>query len=550
MVRKFSARWDESAMHWWMPVPDERSAGIALRHLGKLGFRLEAGKAQAETEVPAGRINSGVFTQLADERASHEVPSVELYPYQIAGAEFLLKQRRALLTDQPGLGKTYQALAAVAASRALPALIVCPAGVRANWACEIETVMPWAAVSVFESRPSESLDGDLFVVSWEWLVQHRGALPVLNAVIADEAHYAKNLKSKRTKALLATVQRLAPSGMFVGLTGTPVVSGHVDLVPLLRACDAFLPFGGEAAFRARYCPEYEIETKVGQRQISVLRHRSLHGREMHQKLVASNVTLRRRKADVIEDLPAKQIGFRIMELPPGEAKSVLIEALKGEHSNGRVATGSDEGAGEARSRMPQEIGLISNLRRLTEVAKVPAAGEWAERWLAGRPDEKLVIFTHHREASVALGGHLDVQPLIGGVSDRKKQAVIRAFVENPGERVLVASYAAMGIGVNLQVATGILFLEQPWTPAACEQAEDRCHRIGQRSIVDVTYLIAKDTIDEPVWRLLDRKAQIVKRATDAEPQQLVNRQGEVTGQQVLAAVMSWVTERSEQAIAA
>lgn len=410
--------------------------------------------------------------------------------------------------------------------------------------------MPWAAVSVLHARPAEPVAGDVLVVSWEWLVRHRGMLPPLRAIIADEAHYAKDLAAKRTRSLLTAAKNLPADGMLVGLTGTPVVSGHVDLVPMLRACNAFGAFGGEASFRARYCPEYEIEN-VGPKKVTLVRHRSLHGREMNQRLVDSNTMLRRRKAEVLDELPAKRIGYRVIELPPGEAHSVLSRALEADEHF--VDTAEDDAAGGMpANRMPQEIGLISNLRRLTEVAKVPMACDWAEQWLKGRPNEKLVIFAGHREASRALGEHFGVLPLIGGVPASKRSEVVSRFMEDPDERVLVASHAAMGVGINLQAATGVLFLEQPWTPAACEQAEDRCHRIGQRSVVEVTYLIAMGTIDEPVSRLLDRKTTIVRRATEPNSDHAmpVRSTKEVSGQQVLSAVTAWIGEHTRELAAA
>lgn len=547
LKRSLGARWDTKARRWWLPVSGPRSAGRAARVLRELGFKgIDLISRHALNEMPGSPISSSFFSEQGSD--------VKLRPYQVAGARMLAEHRRALLADQPGLGKTYQALAAVAANDAWPALVICPASVRTNWQRETLAALPWLNVAVIESAPEAQVDADVVIVSWEGAARYREAFPKFASIIADEAHYAKDGRSQRTKGLTALARTIPDNGMIVALTGTPVVNCHADLVPLLEVLDAMCVFVSRKRFKDRYCDSRIIRVKTNKRDAEgkpIWRDVekwdvSKHGEELRERLIDSGVMLRRRKADVLDDLPPKHVGVQVLDLRREwqdllngarlGAQSVNVDALRSaeeahddsledtsETSQALVAIATDlslpgprKVLGRKLKAMPDDITRITLLRKMTAVLKIPLAVEWVNTWLAGNPADKIVVFARHREVTTTLGEQLDVVPLIGGVPQGRRQDVIDEFCDDPEQRVLVASYEALGTGINLQAASNVLFVEQPWTPAGCEQAEDRCHRIGQTEPVTVTYLVAAGTIDEPVWAALNRKQAVVDAVIDGE----------------------------------
>lgn len=573
------ARWDSKSKRWWVPVNGPRSARKAERVLSEVGF---AGTdlicRRSPRELVREPITSSFFADLG-RHVGDQMSDVELRPYQVEGAQMLADGRWALLADQPGLGKTYQSLAAVAANAAWPALIVCPASVRTNWQRETLNVMPWLNVAVLESAPEGEIDADVLIVSWEGMTRYRSAFPKFASIIADEAHYAKDGRSQRTKGLAALARAIPDDGMVVALTGTPVVNCHDDLRPLLEVIDAMCLFVNQRRFRDRYCDSRVIRVKTRERDSDGKpKWRevekwdiSKHGGELHNRLVDAGVMLRRRKADVLDDLPPKHVGVQVLDLAKEwqdllrgarqGAQAVSADALRAveddqddscedvtEASQALVAVATDVSLpgprkvlGRKLREMPDDITRITLLRKMTAVAKIPLAVEWVNTWLASAPSEKIVVFARHREVTTTLGEQLEVTPLIGGVPGGRRQEVIDEFCTDPDQRVLVASYEALGIGVNLQAASNVLFVEQPWTPAGCEQAEDRCHRIGQTEPVTVTYLVAADTIDEPVWAALDRKQAVVEAVIDGDEALLPE-----DSDMAFAAVASWAANAGAQ----
>jgi SNF2 family DNA or RNA helicase len=162
----------------------------------------------------------------------------------------------------------------------------------------------------------------------------------------------------------------------------------------------------------------------------------------------------------------------------------------------------------------QHLVRLSVLRRLAAKAKMGAVTEWVESRIAeGR---KVVIAAHHRDVVDELAvkfGNLRIQ---GGMDINEIEEQKRKFVEGTCEEapVIVLSIQAAKTGHNLQVAQDVLFVELPWTPADVDQTFSRCHRLGQKSSVTVTYLLAANTIDEEIYSLIERKRGVVNQAVD------------------------------------
>jgi len=167
-----------------------------------------------------------------------------------------------------------------------------------------------------------------------------------------------------------------------------------------------------------------------------------------------------------------------------------------------------------RAEATEHLVRINTLRRLAAQAKLPAALDWIGEFTAS--GEKLVVFAHHRDLVHALAERFGGLRIAGEAPPPARQAAVDRFQTDPQAQVVVCSIQAAGIGLTLTAASDVLFVEYAWTPAALEQAEDRCHRIGQHTPVTAWYTLAADTIDQDLLELVERKRAVVTTATDGD----------------------------------
>ena len=221
-----------------------------------------------------------------------EVPGLagELKPFQRAGVEYLLKQRRAFLADEQGLGKTIEALATIEADDAYPAIVVCPASLKLNWMREIERWLPARSAQMLDGTRGAVGAAEVTVVNYDIVAGRLEALSDLapRAVALDESHYCKNPGAKRTQAAQALCASVPRDGLVLALTGTPVMNRPAELISQLRILGRLGDFGSGAQFGQRF--------------------REVGGTESHQRLhwhLRARCFARRLKADVLPQLPAK-----------------------------------------------------------------------------------------------------------------------------------------------------------------------------------------------------------------------------------------------------
>lgn len=430
----------------------------------------------------------------------------ELRPFQRAGVAYLLRRRRAILADEQGLGKTVQALAALEADGAWPALVVCPAGLKLNWEREAQAWLPHRSVALLRGRGAASVeaarDADLVVCNYEILDAHlerltgedgRLARP-LRALVLDEAHYVKEPRARRTKAAVALSRALDDDALRLALTGTPVVNRPKELVSQLRAIGRLDEFGSGAAFARRF------------------RDRAAHER-LHWNLRAS-CFVRRRKAEVLPQLPAKTTHVVPVELANvaeyRHAEADLVGWLRAQPLDDDQRTARERAAERA-----EQLVRLNALRLLVARGKLAAALGWVEDFLAS--GEPLVVFAEHVEVQRALVERFDgdgAVHVLGADAQEARQRAVDAFQAPDGPSLIVCSMRAAGHGITLTRASNVCFLELDWTPARHDQAEDRVHRIGQRDAVTAHYLLAPETIDETMAELLGRKRGTIDAVTD------------------------------------
>ncbi len=431
-----------------------------------------------------------------------------LFPHQIEGIAFLLGRRRAILADDMGLGKTRQAIVSLRhLTPAGPRLVVCPASVKRNWAREIAVVAPDSPVLVVEGSAPIAPTGEWVIVNYDILGRHMDALQRVPwaALVFDEAHYLKNHTSTRSRHArqLTTTAGTAVPGLAVQLlTGTPLTSRPRDLFVLLQL--AAHPLGRSfLAFAKRYCAaekgEYGWKTG-GASNIEELTVQ-LHG-----------VMLRRTKDEVLA-LPPKLRTWIPVEVPRStgaRAIKKVFELLAGRHA--RPAAARDV---ELRRR-GQLLAFLVEARQALAFAKTAATLDFVKGTID--QGQKVIVFSCFdgpiRKFAAELGPTAVV--LTGKTPTDARQHLVDRFQHEDVVRVFVANIVAGGTGLNLTAATQVVFNDLDWLPTNHWQAEDRAYRIGQTRTVNVTYFVARDTIDDFVQAVLETKAALVNAIVEGE----------------------------------
>jgi SWI/SNF-related matrix-associated actin-dependent regulator 1 of chromatin subfamily A len=419
----------------------------------------------------------------------------ELAPFQWVAVRYALEARRTFLSDEQGLGKTVEALAALEADEAFPAIVICPASMKLTWSREAAHWLPHRSLQVLSGRDEGPIDyADITILNYE-IVQARLAGLVASgprALVADESHYCKNPQAKRTKAVRRLADAVPRSGLRLALTGTPVMNHADELIAQLRVIGRLGEFGSGASFSRQFEGELSEE-------------------RLHWHL-RRHCFVRRLKSEVLPQLPAKRQVVVPVSLNNEEeyrvAEDDVIEWLKSQPLDLKELD-----AKIAATLRAERLAQLTTLQRLAARGKLAAALTWIHDFLAS--GEALVVFARHREVQEAVIARFpDALHILGGDSMRARQEAINAFQRPDGPQLIVGATRAAAQGITLTRASNVCFLELEWTPAIHDQAEDRCHRIGQHDAVTAWYLLAADTIDETMARLIKRKREVIDAVTD------------------------------------
>jgi SWI/SNF-related matrix-associated actin-dependent regulator 1 of chromatin subfamily A len=432
-----------------------------------------------------------------------------LYPFQRENVEYFLSHRRALIADEMGLGKTLSALTCLEAlstsEKAFPALIVCPASLKQNWAREIEKWVPHRRYAILSgTTPAHFSPPDITIVNYDILTAWIDALlgAGFRAVVLDEAHMIKNSRAQRTKAA-RKIARCVPAVLL--LTGTPILNRPVELVEPLRAL-GYLDscFGGWKHFVFRYCAARPTAFGLDTRGASNLT-------ELREKLVATCM-VRHTRQQVLSQLPQQRRISIVLDLEDATA----YQAAESEFISEALAR-------PQRMKLSEALPFIAKMRLEAARAKFPNLIGWVEDLLEQCPDEKILLFAWHREIQQRLYEHFGARAMLlhSDLTTEQRQAVVDAFAGS-APRVLVASLAIGSFGFNITAASQVVFAELGWTPALHEQAESRAARIGQQKPVTAWYLLAAGTIEEDMARILDRKRVTVGAVNDGIQQELLD----------------------------
>jgi SNF2 family DNA or RNA helicase len=401
-----------------------------------------------------------------------------------------------------GLGKTIQTIGWLRHRRqARPVIIVCPTSVRLGWQREVKAWLGETVFLPFGTRADHSgyADQPFVIIHYDilyaWVDWLRSLKP--RVVVIDEAHYIKTNKAVRTRAVKQLVRGVPH---LIGLTGTPIVNRPIEAFNILQLIDK-TAVPNWRTYTQRYCgPRHN--------GFGWTYNGATHTQELHDKLTAT-VMLRRRKADVLTDLPAKLRSFVPIEIDNRD------DYTAAERDFLAWVRDKEGQAAARRARRAQTLTRVTALRDLAAKGKLAQAVDWIADVVE---TTKLVVFAVHREMidTVYRKFNRIAVKIAGDVNEKERQQAIERFQGDPNCRLFVGQIQAAGTGITLTAASHIAFLELPWTPGELLQAEDRCHRIGQRDQVTVYYLLAASTIDEDMAHLIDRKREVLNSVLDGE----------------------------------
>jgi len=430
------------------------------------------------------------------------IPGFEkkLYVFQRRGVWFLERRNgRALIADEMGLGKTIQALAYVRLHpKRVPVVIVCPAIVKLNWAREIKECTGREDIVILSGRKPYDFnrDSSFIIINYD-ILSYWTRFIKPKIIIIDECHKFKSRTAKRTRA----IKRLAKGIPYIiALTGTPILNRPVEFFNIIKLIDPHL-IGSFWDYGHEYCDA----TYNG---FAWVYNGATNTDKLH-KLVKS-IMIRRKKSEVMKDLPDKRYSFTPFEIinreDYGEAESNFIsyvKATKGEKASIRASNA-------------ESITQIEELKQIAVRGKLEAVIEWIEDFLS--TDTKLVVFAVHKfviDALMERFGRVAVK-VDGSVSIRDRERAVKRFQRGSRKRLFVGNIMAAGIGITLTRASNVAIIEFPWTPGDLEQAIDRLHRIGQKNSVTVWYLLAVNTIEYQIAKLLDEKRKVLDAVLDGK----------------------------------
>jgi SWI/SNF-related matrix-associated actin-dependent regulator 1 of chromatin subfamily A len=437
-------------------------------------------------------------------------------PYQIDAMKFAAENNfNVLIADEQGLGKTIEVLSLfrLYPEKILPAIFVCPTSTKMQVLYEIERICiagdeakrKTFLTQVIKSTKEKAIPGfGIYIVTYDMLKKEDMFewVPEIKTLVIDECQRIKNHLSDRAKAC----QKFAKiTDYHLPMSGTPIKNhaGEYYTVLNIIAPEKFYNYD---KFIREDCDSYEDGWGY---KVGGLRD----AEDFHRK--TSNLIIRRTKAEVLKDLPAKDRKFFHVELDPklNKAYGALLrelEELLYDDDMDKFAAGS------------AKIAIMGKLRHITGLSKVETAMEFVTDFIMSC-ERKITVFCHHQDVAQLLrdsindwlssGAFPPCLELTSALSSDRRQWVVDQFRES-NARVLIASTLAAGEGLNLQFCSDAIMLERQWNPANEEQAEDRFHRFGQQNNVSITYFLASGTIDEYFTEIVERKRAIVSAALD------------------------------------
>lgn len=454
------------------------------------------------------------------------------YPYQLDGVRYALDHKRCIFGDEPGLGKTLQAICSVVKAHkeaetygdTFPALVICPASLKVNWQREFKKFAGINAIILDDKnrdnwhRFYEMKRGDgesicpVFITNYESLkkffvtdirdharftlrsVVFDQRIKMFKSIIIDESHKCKSSKTQQSKY----VEGICKGKQWIfALTGTPVVNNNTDLIQQLKILGRLDDFGGYNQFISRYCDGPKL---------------SSNNRELNYRLWMFGF-FRREKQKVLTQLPDKMRQYITCDITNrkeyDDAENDVIRYLR------EYKKANDDKV--ARAIRGEVMVKMNILKQIAAKGKIKAVSEFIHDVIDG--GEKLIMFAYLKDVVAALKDEFpDAVTVTGSDSIAQKQNAVDRFQNDPECKLIILNYKSGGTGLTLTAASRVGFIEFPWTYSDCEQAEDRAHRNGQKNAVNCYYFLGDKTIDRYMYSVIQTKKGIANEVTGTTTQ--------------------------------
>lgn len=504
-----------------------RRMGIDVKnHMSKLGgddlafVRTELWpETTSTTAEPAPPAPTSSWLQVEDEQFDgitlRRRTELDYRHFQKEAIAFMTRQKSTLLADEMGLGKTIEAIGVINATDPERVLIVCPAFLRLNWKHELER---W--LIRFKDRPIELVDDKTYyklrakdsyigIVSYTSLDKYHNVLSEIpwDVVIGDEAHKIKNPDSLQSRAF-----RKIKADRRILMTGTPILNRVSELWPMLDWLNPGQWDAGQETFASRWShPE---------------------GMDHLNRLLTDRIMLRRRKREVLKELPPKQ--RQVIEFPLDgileravkeemrqcealEARRLALEQAVEDAQLLKTDAEYRQALTNLREWRIQRRAALSKIRHATARSKEPFVTRQIKLLLEN--EGKVICFAYHRDIVERIAKHFGKSAVFmhGETSMKERDRLVRQFQTDPETRLFVGGIGSSGQGITLTAASTVVFAELDWTPANLTQCEDRAHRIGQDAdSVLCQYLVADGSIDARLATYLVLKQDIIDRTIDGD----------------------------------
>ena len=453
----------------------------------------------------------------------HNIPllQTEIRQHQLDGIAVIEKfGGRALVADQQGVGKSLTALGYIFKHNLFPAVIVTPASLKLNWVGEIRRHFPEknpATIKVLSGTKPSGLDigeqnpenGRIYIINYDILCYWESVFTAMKPkiIVCDESAALKNPTARRTKTMLKLAHHC---DKFLTMTGTPVQNNPLEIYPSIH-----MIFNGNCMtynqFRSRYC--YMQPRRFGRKQAYVyLGPKNLP--ELNQLL--NEKCMLRRKASEVLSLPPYTRSTILYEMTPSQQKE--YNKMEYDFLNWLSETYPDR-------NLPQsEFALLLTrcgyLKRECAKWKIPAILDWVDSFLENNPDEKLLIFGHHK---IMINSVLEyyqkkkigIVSITGETKMEDRALAVERIQTDPKTRLFIGNIQAAGTGLTMTRAAYTLFIELDFVPANHLQAECRNYRLSQENPVFWYYMIVANSIESHIASvLLERKTEMFENLVD------------------------------------
>ena len=545
------SKWDPKEQQW--RVPTSWATCLALRSTFRDDLVIGPRLAKWAGQEVATRINPA--NELRELEVIEDGFNEDLFPHQRAGVKFLAIARRALLADEPGLGKTAQAIRALKELQdrgedVFPALIVCPNTLKKNWKREFERWWPGVDVEVIKGSATQRRkifeeSADVYVINWESLRSHSrlsgyGSIALakctecgghddrvsenrcevhlrelntidFKAVVADEIHRSKEPKSKQTRALWAATGN---ADIRFALTGTPIANNVLDMWSILhwlspdewpsktRWIDRMIntmmnAFGGMMVLGVKPHMEQEFYAAINPRMRRMLKQKVLPWLPdmLFERKDVEMSTKQKKAYDQMRDL-------MIAELEDGEsvtAPSPLTQTIRLlQFASSFAEMSVDETTGESK------VTLIGPSCKVDAVMDDIKNGDFG--------DDSVAVCAVSRQLIDLLSAEMTKEKIphgliTGAQNEDERQQAVDDFQAGKIKWILFTAQAG-GVGITLTAARRLIMLQRPWSLVDHKQALDRVHRIGSEihDSIMITDYVTEGTIEERVIQVLETKA--------------------------------------------